>query len=166
MGQGLPSKWFPITSQVASRFLAAAMSAWFSLEILNYRAKDDPKSSRQAAQDHRQHVGHLPCLTLQATQVLDSNVSQPSSAILAGETIDLTLLAVTRALDSLVVALYRRSDRSFVLIPSISSILTIVSRYSDTLIFAISSSRVVCLHLGIFLLYRYTKNSETFKFRI
>ena len=134
------------------------MSAWFSLEILNYRAKDDPKSSRQAAQDHRQHVDHHPCLTLQATQVLDSNVSQ-ASAILAGETIDLTLLAVTRALDSLVVALYRRPDRSFVLIPFISSIFTIVSRYSDTLIFAISSSRVVCL------LYRYTMSSETFEFR-
>lgn len=165
MGQRLPSKRLPITSQAASRFLAAAMSAWFSLEILNYRAKDDPKSSRQAAQDQRQHVGHHPYLTLQATQVLDSNVSQASSAILAGETIDLTLLAVTRAVDSLVVALYRRSDRSFVLIPSISSILKIVSRYSDTLIFAISSSRVVCLHLGIFLLYRYTKSSETFEFR-
>ena len=161
MGQRLPSKRFPITSQVASRFLAAAMSAWFSLEILNYKAKDDPKSSRQAAQDHRQHVDHHPCLTLQATQVLDSNVSQASSAILAGETIDLTLLAVTRALDSLVVALYRRPDRSFVLIPSITSIFTIVSRYSDTLIFAISSSRVVCLHLGIFLLHRYTMSSET-----
>ena len=165
MGRGLPSKRSPIRSQVASRFLAAAMSAWFSLEILNYRAKDDPKSSRQAAQDHHQHVGHHPCLTLQATQVLDSHVSQASSAILAGETIDLTLLAVTRALDSLVVALYRRSDRSFVLIPFIYSILTIVSRYSDTLIFAISSSRVVCLHLGIFLLYWYTKSSETFEIR-
>ena len=165
MGQRLPSKRLPITSQATSRFLAAAMSAWFSLEILNYRAKDDSKSSRQAAQDQRQHVGQHPYLTLQPTQVLDSNLSQASSAILAGETIDLTLLAVTRAVDSLVVALYRRSDRSFVLIPSISSILKIVSRYSDTLIFAISSGRVVCLHLGIFLLYRYTKNSETFEFR-
>ena len=165
MGQRFSSKRFPITSQLASRFLAAAMSAWFSLEILNYRAKDDRKSSRQAAQDHRQHVGHQPCRTLQATQVLDSNVSQASSAILAGETIDLTLLAVTRALDSLVVALYRRPDRSFVLIPSISSILTIVSRYSDTLLFAISSSRVVRLHLEMFLLYRYTKSSAIFEFR-
>ena len=165
MGQRLPLKRFPITSQAASRFLAAAISAWFSLEILNYKAKDDPKGSRQAAQDHRQHVGHHPCLTLQATQVVDSNVSPASSAILAGDTIDLTLLAATRALDSLVVALYRRSDRSLVLIPFISSILKFVSRYSDTLTFAISSSRVVCLHLGIFLLYRYTKSSETFEFR-
>ena len=165
MGRTLSSKRLPITSQAASRFLAAAISAWFSLEILNYRAKDDPKSSRQAAQDQRQHVGHHPYLTLQATKVLDSNVSQASSAILAGETIDLTLLAVTRALDSLVVALYRRSDRSFVPIPSVSSILTTFSRYTDTLMFAISSSTVVCLHLGIFLLYRYTKSSETFVFR-
>ena len=140
------------------------MSAWFSLEILNSRAKDDPTSSRQAAQDRRQHVGQHPYLTLQATQTLDSNVSQASSAMLAGETIDLTLFAVTRALDSLVVALYRRSGRSFVLVPSISSISTIVSQYSDTLIFAISSSRVVCLDLGNFLLFRYTKSSETFEF--
>lgn len=132
------------TSHAASRFLAALISAWFSLGILNKRAlaKVDWKDSKQAAQ-------HQPTgLTLQNATILDSKVSLTSPLVLAGKTVDLTLLAFTRALDSLVVNSYRRSYPSFANTAPASSTFSAISRYADTFIFALSSGTVVRLHFG------------------
>lgn len=145
VGKKIPSKRL---SHAAPRFLAAVVSAWFSLEILNYKviAKVDRKDSEQAAQDQQQHTADD--LTLQTAKILYSKVSQTSPPVLAGRTVDLTLLAVTRALDSIVVNLYRLSHPSFNNTASVSSTLTAISRYADTFIFAFSSGTVVRLHLG------------------
>lgn len=145
VGKKIPSKRL---SHAAPRFLAAVVSAWFSLEILNYKviAKVDRKDSEQAAQDQQQHTADD--LTLQTAKILYSKVSQTSPPVLAGRTVDLTLLAVTRALDSIVVNLYRLSHPSFTNTASVSSTLTAISRYADTFIFAFSSGTVVRLHLG------------------
>ena len=144
VGKKIPSKKL---SNTASRFLAAVISAWFSLEILNYKviAKVDRKDSEQAAQDQQQHAPNI--LVMKTAKILDSKVSQASPPILAGKTIDLTLLAVTRALDSLVVNVYRHSYPSFAIIAPASSTLTTIFQYADTVIFALSSGTVVRLHL-------------------
>lgn len=69
---------------------------------------------------------------------------------------DLTLLAVTRALDSLVVNLFRWFNPPFHKTTSASSTyLTAISHYADTFVFALSSSTVVCLQFATgFLLMR------------
>ena len=144
MGKGVLSRRMGDTSHAASRFLAALISAWFSLEILNKRAlaRVDWKDSKQAAQ-------HQPTsLALQNATILDSKVSLTSPLVLAGKTVDLTLLAFTRALDSLVVNLYRRSYPSSANTATASSTFSAISRYADTFIFALSSGTVVRLHFG------------------
>ena len=71
---------------------------------------------------------------------------QTPPPIWAGKTMDLTLLAVTRALDTLVVNKYRSYYLSC---PDTASIiLTVFSRYADTIVFALSSSTVVRLQFG------------------
>ena len=149
-GRGVPSRRLRHASYAASRFLAALISAWFSLEILNNKAiaRIDRKDSRQAAQDQQHIVANCTDLTLQTARILDSEVSQASLPVMAGKTVDLTLLAVTRAVDSIVVNLYRRSYPSFANTPLASSTLTAISRYADTFVFALSSGTVVRLHFG------------------
>lgn len=144
-GRGVPSRRLRHASYAASRFLAALISAWFSLEILNNKAiaRIDRKDSRQAAQDQQHIVANCTDLTLQTARILDSEVSQASLPVMAGKTVDLTLLAVTRAVDSIVVNLYRRSYPSFANTPLASSTLTAISRYADTFVFALSSGTVM-----------------------
>ena len=146
MGKNVPAKSLHNASHAASRFSAALISAWFSLEILHYKAtaKVHPK---QIAQDQQQHIANTG--TLRTAKILDSKVSPASPPVVAGKTVDLTFLAVTRALDSLLVALYRRSDSSFGNIAPASSTLKLaIPGYADTFIFALSSGTVVCLHPG------------------
>ena len=129
----------------ASRFFAAIISAWFSLDILNYTAiaKFDTKNSKQAAKEQQHGVANSTGLILQTSKnpnAKDINISPP---VLAGKTIDLTLLAVTRALDSLVVNLYRWYHPMFANNVAATSVSTIISQSSDTVIFALSSGTVV-----------------------
>ena len=148
MGEKVPRK--RDATHAASRFLAAIIAAWFSLDILNYKAmtKVDRKSLKQAARIQQDDVTKCPGRTLQTAQNPDSKVCHTSPPVLAGKTMDLTLLAVTRALDSLIVNLYRRSHPSSPDAASASSTLTAISRYADAFIFALSSGTVVCLHFG------------------
>ena len=131
----------------ASRFFAAIISAWFSLNILNYKpmSKVDRKSVQQATQNEQDDDDNNNSgLKLQTI----TEYCQTPPPVWAGNTMDLTLLAVTRALDTLVVNNYRWyyplcPDTAF-----ISSTLTVFSRYADTFVFALSSSTVVCLQFG------------------
>ncbi len=147
MGKKTSSQRLRNRSEAASRFLAAAISAWFSLEVLKYKAiaKVERKNPKQAAHNQQQHVANGTGITLQTAKILESTVSQASPPVLAGKTVDLTLLALTRALDSLVVNLHRHSYLSFANTAPTSSALTDLSRYADTFIFALSSGAVVCL---------------------
>ena len=149
-GKGIPSRRLRDASRDASRFLAALISAWFSLEILNNKAitRFDRKDSEEAAKQQEHLVAKSTGLTLQNARMLDSEVSQASSPVLAGKTVDLTLLAVTRAVDSIVVNIHRHSYPSFANTATASSTLKAISRYTDTLIFALSSGTVVRLDSG------------------
>ena len=133
-----------------SRFLAAAISAWFSLELLNRKAiaKVGRENSKQYVQDQQQQDADDTGLTLRNDRMLDSEVSQGRPPVRAGETLDLTLLAVAPALDSVVVYLYRRFNPSFPKTALVSSTMTAISRYADSFIFSLSSGTVVCLHFG------------------
>lgn len=149
-GKGIPSRRMRDASCAASRFLAALISAWFSLEILNNKAiaRFDGKDSKEAAK-HQQHlVANSTGVTLQTARILNSEVSQASLPVLAGKTVDLTLLAVTRAVDSIVVNFYRRSYASFANTAPAVSTLKAISRYADAFIFALSSGTVVRLNFG------------------
>ena len=149
IGDKVPSK--RDATHAASRFLAAIISAWFSLDILNYKAmaKNDRKTFKQAAHNQQDDVTNCSGLTLQtASDPPDTKVCHTSPPVLAGKTMDLTLLAVTRALDSLTVSLYRRSEPSSPNTASPSSTLTAISRYADAFVFALSSGTIVCLQFG------------------
>lgn len=149
MGKRLPSKQLRNASFVVSRFLAAVVSAWFSLEVFQYKAngKVARKNPKQSAQDQQGFSADNTGLLSQNAQSLGSNISYACPPVLASKTLDLTLFAISRAADSLVVDLYRRSYPSFAETALISSSLGAISRYADTFIFAISSGAVVCLHL-------------------
>ena len=128
----------------ASRFVAAVISAWFSFDILNYEpmSKVDRKNLQQATQNEHDD-GDTNCSGLKLQYVAEYGQTFPPSS--AGKTMDLTLLAVTRALDTLIVNNYHWyyplcPDTAFN-----SSTLTVLSRYADTFVFALSSSAVVCL---------------------
>lgn len=153
MGKNLPYKRLRSASHVVSRFLAAVVSAWFSLEVFNYKAigKVARKNPGQSAQYHQGYATNGTDLTSQNAESLDSKASQACPPVLAGKTLDLTLFAVTRALDSLVVDIYRRTYPSFANTALIYSTFGAISRYADTLIFALSSGAVVCLHIEQFL---------------
>ena len=134
-------------SHAASRFLAALFSAWFSLGILNHRdmEKFDRKNSKQIAQDQQYGVTDDVNLKFQISTFPNPQVSQLSPINLAGNTIDLTLFAVTRAFDSLFINLYRQSRPAVIGNGPAFSILNVTARYANTLIFALSSSTVVRL---------------------
>lgn len=140
------SRSLPNASHATSRFLAAAISAWFSLEILNPKAiaKVEQTKSRQAALNQQEHVGGTG-FTFQTAKMRDSKTSRASPPFLAGKTMDLTIFAVTRALDTLIVNLYRCSCPPLAKIAPASSTVTTISRCADTLIFVLSSATVVCL---------------------
>ena len=131
------------------RFLAAVVSAWFSLEVFKYNANDKVarKNPEQSVQDQRGYAANGTGSVSPTAQSLDSNVSQACPPVLAGKTLDLTLFAVTRALDSLAIALYRRSYPAFANLTLVSSTFGAISRCADTGIFALSSGAVVRLHV-------------------
>ena len=141
-------------SYAASRFFAALISAWFSLDILNYKAvaKFHRRIPKQATKEQQNDVANRTGLILQTSKDPDSKDIQTPQPVLAGKTIDLTLLAFTRALDSLVVNSYRWYHPSFANEVSASSISTIISRFADTFIFALSSGTVVCVQFRLILL--------------
>lgn len=144
-GKTLPLRHLHNASQVLSRFLAAVVSAWFSLEVFKYKAAR--KNPKQSAQDQQGYAANNTVLISQNAQSLDSNVSQACPPVLTSKTLDLTLFAVTRALDSLIVDVYRRSYPSFADTALVSSTFGAISRYGDGFIFALSSGAVVCLHV-------------------
>lgn len=132
-----PSKVLSRRSHATSRFCAAVISAWFSFDILNYEPIYQKNVQQVTPKSNR-----LGC-TLQTIEK-DSEYCQTSPPIWAGKTMDLTLLAVTRALDTLVVNSYRWYYST----AHISSSLTVLSRYADSFVFALSSGTVVRLYFG------------------
>lgn len=125
------------------RFIAALISAWFSLQLLNTpRVKlDRPKSSSDGGDGMIDSPENAPEVHL-PDGIAPDHV-QASSFGLAGKTIDLTLLAVTRAIDTLIINAYRRSYTSYPMGNRSHLIQRAVSRYADSLLFALSSGTVM-----------------------
>ena len=122
-----------------SRFAAALLSAWFSLQLLNETkpAKVEEillKRSLEESQG-RSNVSFEAELSARTIPV-----GTPSSRpVLAGKTIDLTILAVARTLDTLIVNTWRRYQSS----RYPTTILKALSRHTDTGLFAISSGTIM-----------------------
>ena len=108
-------------------------------------SKIDRKKVQQAIQNE-QDGDDTNCSGLKLQSVAEYYQTPPP--IWAGKTMDLTSLAVTRALDTLIVNNYRWYYRLCPDTAFISSTLTVFSRYADTFVFALSSSTVVCLQFG------------------
>ena len=126
-------------NRAASRFFAAIISAWFSFDILN----DEPVYRKNVQQvTPKSNCSGSPLHKIKN----EADYCQTSPPIWAGKTMDLTLLAVTRALDTLVINSYRWYYST-----------TVFSRYADTFVFALSSSTVVRLQSGMITSYSSTQ---------
>ncbi|KAL2040998.1 hypothetical protein N7G274_006456 [Stereocaulon virgatum] len=121
------------------RFVAALLSAWFSLQLLN-RMK--PAEIHGAALDNipGQSRGHRDALPEPEPSLPTTwSDTQPSPQVLAGRTIDLTVLAVARALDTIIANTWRRSQASR--FPTTTS--KYLSRHTGTVVFALSSGTIM-----------------------
>ena len=107
------------------RFLAACISAWLSLPLLN--AQKVALESRRSASDQAEEV-----------DLLKSHSTIPRQA---GRTIDLTLFASTRALEAVIINIWRYRNRQS---PKPHSPLSkVLSYHTDTLIFVASCSTIM-----------------------
>lgn len=130
----------------ASRFVAALISAWLSLPLLNTfiisrGEKPTPEDKSTNTQQSRAGIfdGAEDKGVIEATKTSPQMPSTDS----AGRTIDLTILAVARAVDTIVINLWRQSNSSTLTSRRMSPISTAISRYTDTLVFALSSGTIM-----------------------
>ncbi len=146
LGKDKRSKRLHDARYPASRFLAALVSAWFSLPLLNKAKalKMDSLASENQAQDPRQRDGNalLEYEDNAAVRPKSTTAQIPSSQV-AGKTIDLTVLAAARALDTIVINIWRQSSLPNTTKTHTSPFSTAVSRYTDTIVFALSSGTIM-----------------------
>ena len=116
-----------------SRFFAAFFSAWFSLQILNGSKikiqNEDDDNGGNKSHSLSGDVEHIELRT--------------ASSLVAGRTIDLTSLTVTRALDAVAVIAWSRYKPPRSIKQSRSSILLGITHHTDTFLFALSSGLVM-----------------------
>ena len=121
------------------RFLAALVSAWFSLQLLNefrpsrvneVTTTRRPESSQEDDTDAGLEAGTTSPINLKDTQ---------APILFAGKTLDLTILTASRALDSLIINLWRRSQSHY--LPTKTS--KTISQHSSTFLFALSSGTIM-----------------------
>ncbi len=129
---------------MVSRLLAATVSAWFSLQLLNAPKGTKVQRSR-TGEDKYDGKGQLPEIASQpkTSVIIKLADIHETAPFFAGKTIDLTILAVARAIDTIIVNLWRHSR-----IPSENMlpnrfISSAISRHADSLVFAISSGTVM-----------------------
>ena len=116
------------------RFLAAFISAWFSLRLLNIA-----EAVKIQERKHEEEV-------VQAKILEDTSSKQAKDATLygppfAGTTIDLTLFAATRAIDTTIVNIWRQRQKAGKNPNHVIS--SLLSRHTDTLLFALSSGTIM-----------------------
>ena len=121
------------------RFVAALLSAWFSLQLLN-RYKPSPVNEATTIRrpGSSQQDGSNAAVEAETTTPLASGDTE-APALLAGKTLDLTILAASRALDSLITSLWRRSHSYF--LPTTTS--KAISNHASTFLFALSSGTIM-----------------------
>ena len=129
---------------MVSRFIAAFLSAWFSLQFLNSHKTTKRQPSHKTEKDnniqrHEANIG----LDQVTTDDVKSAVLDERSPLVAGKTIDLTILAIARAIDATFVNLWRSlSPHPDIKSPK-NSVLLAASHHTDTLVFALSSGTVM-----------------------
>jgi len=117
---------------LVSRFLAGLCSAWFSLGLLN--EAEPGNTSLSLAEGDSNH-------TLVRTE--HKQRSGRTSFGIAGRSIDLTLFASSRAVDTIVYGLWARRRRSRILRNRWTAIDELISRHTDSLVFATSAGAVM-----------------------
>ncbi len=131
-------------ARMVSRFVAATLSAWFSLQLLNAPKTTKAHASRKG-ETNPNGKGQFQKATLKpkTSGIIKLADIHGTAPFLAGKTIDLTILVVARAVDSIVVNLWRHSRISGNLMVPKGLISSAISRYADGLVFAISSGTVM-----------------------
>ena len=121
------------------RFVAALISAWFSLQLLNRNLPSrvhEPTATRRP--ESSQQDDTKACLETETTNpIISKDTNAP--ILFAGKTLDLTILAASRALDTLTKNLWRRSQSHY--LPTTTS--KAITRHSSTFLFALSSGTIM-----------------------
>ena len=130
-----------------SRFLAALISAWFSLRLLNLTKHHDVDERKSKKLPHEPRVRDDDAL-LQAEDRAPLTIrSLPSQTKikcqLAGKTIDLTVLAVARAVDTIIINVWRQMRPATSSRRPTSKITHTISKYADTLVFVLGSGTIM-----------------------
>ena len=128
-----------------SRFVAAFLSAWFGLQILN-GSRIKIQKSRACEKDDSSNEANISSekdLSNGFSGSPENAEFQRTPSLFAGRTIDLTSLAITRALDAAAVVAWKGYKTPCSMKPSKSLMLWGVTRHSDTFVFAISSGVVM-----------------------
>lgn len=125
-------------SVATSRFFAAFCSAWLSLQLLNGNYQS--KLSRQP----RQQVNHLRKFTYtKSLKNIGITTSRDATSSQAGRSLDLTLFAVTRSVETVVGYLWARRRTSRIASAKWTKIEEMVSCMADPIVFAASSGVVM-----------------------
>ena len=118
--------WAGQRTEVAiARFLSALVSAWISFAILNAPTEQIHQSSEPPNR----------------AEESDTSMSKPDLLQQAGKTIDLTLFSTTRALEALIVNLWRHRLRTSTTARLEAS--HMLPRLADSILFAASSSTIM-----------------------
>ena len=124
----------------ASRATAAFLAAWFSLKLLNTTRKRDiklqPKQSR-----YEVTPGSDPAS--KPGQLGGPQLTTPPSTPLVGKTMDLTLFAVTRLLETVIADLWSRHKTSRISKSKWTSTEALLSPITDAGVFALSAGTVM-----------------------
>lgn len=123
-----------------TRFVAAFAAAWFSIHLLN--------STRGSASSRRRLETPEILVHESITEVASpieeqSGQPQTSPLVFAGRSMDLTLLAITRALDTVIGDLWSRHRRSRIARNRWTRVESMVSELADAGVFAISAGAVM-----------------------
>lgn len=121
-----------------SRLISAFCAAWLSLQLLNkpFGVKGE---SLKLKVDSAQEIN----ATNGVSPVSEEEFLKEMSIPLAGKTIDLTLFAVTRSLESIVGQLWNRHKLSRVSRGKWTKLETLISHFTDASVFAISSGMIM-----------------------
>ncbi len=123
-----------------SRAAAAFLSAWFSLQLLNTTQKRNTKLHQKPWESN---VTAAVVSTVEAKQHGVSKLAVPPPTPLVGKTMDLTLFAITRAIETVVADVWSCHRTSRISNKKWTSIETAVSRLADAGVFAVSAGTVM-----------------------
>ena len=133
-----------------TRLVAGFSAAWFSLQILNIGSEGkrniDTRTGRAADAIQQESAPSIADEIEPPTDVLETRQIMISSEIqhpLAGKTIDLTLLAATRAIETIIGDLWARRRTSKLARNPWSALDSAISRFTDAGVFALSSGVIM-----------------------